>query len=367
MFNKTLRIFLITFLVILIYSSSPTFAKTTTTKPAPKPKPITKAYTRLFYCQNNSSAVTSFTTNWKSVDVLAPQAYSIDANGALSGGINPTLLALARQHGTKLMPLVVNKGFSSAVSAAFLDDPQKQKTAIDAMVAEAVNQNFWGWQIDFEQIDVSYKDKFTKFVSDLNTALDQVGKQTSVAVIAQTSRNPADYPKDYWYKFIGVFDYAGLATSSDFISLMTYDDPWSKGPVTRFSWLKDVVNFTLKSVPAEKVSIGIPLYYWRWNNTTGKRVAVGTYKQLVSTMNKHYVRSGYSKAEQAAYMTYTSRRMKYSIWFENSQSVKAKTDLIKKLGLNGFSAWALGQEVPSVHKAIVSNAYQIMPQLADSL
>lgn len=365
MSNKTLRLLLIPLTIFLIFNSTSAFSKTVP-KPIPKLKPITKTYTRLFYCQNGSSAVTSFTTNWKSVDVLAPQAYSIDGAGTLTGGINPPLLALARQHGTKLMPLVVNKGFSSAVSAAFLDDPAKQQRAIDAMVAEAISQNFWGWQIDFEQIDVTYKDKFTKFISDLNTALDKVNRQTSVAVIAQTSRDPNDYPKDYWYKFIGVFDYAALATSSDFISLMSYDDPWSKGPVTRFSWLKEVINFSLKSVPAEKISIGIPLYYWRWNNTTGKRVAVGTYKQLVSQMNQHYVKSGYSQTEQTAFMTYTSQRMKYTIWYENSQSVKAKTDLIKKLGLHGFSAWALGQEVPSVHQSVASNSYQVFPELAEN-
>jgi spore germination protein YaaH len=60
----------------------------------------------------------------------------------------------------------------------------------------------------------------------------------SVAVIAQVSENPDDYPNNLWQRIIGVYDYSRLSFSSDFISIMSYDDPNSIGPVAGYAWLR---------------------------------------------------------------------------------------------------------------------------------
>lgn len=355
---KYLKILILSF-VLLFLCTANAEAKVTSAKKVIKPKPVTKEYVRLFYCQNGKKARDSFAKNYRSIDVLAPQAYSVTATGTLIGGIDKQMLATARRHNVKLMPLVVNKNFSSEVSASFLGNLDYQKAAIKAMVDEAVKENYWGWQVDFEQINISYRDQFTNFVKMLDDELEKVDKVSSVAVIAQTSTNPGDYKSDYWNKFIGVYDYKGLASSTDFISLMSYDDPGSTGPVTRYSWLLQVLDYATKNIPAEKISVGVPLYYWRWNETTGKRVATGGYSQLLSQMQRHYIKYGYSNAEHTAYASYTSNKMKYKIWYENGASIQKKIDLIKKYGLHGFSAWALGLEVPSIYNALFKNTYQL--------
>jgi spore germination protein YaaH len=333
----------------------------------PKPKTVTKEFVRLFYTQNDKRATDSLIKNYRSVDVIAPQAYSVTATGTLIGGVNDGLMSVAKQHKIKVMPLIVNKNFSASAAHSFLDDPASQSLTINAMVQEALQKNYWGWQVDFEQVHIDYKDKFTNFVANLGQALHQNGLVVSVAVIAQTSTVPTDYKNDYWQKFIGVYDYAALASSTDFISLMSYDDPGSTGPVTRYTWLQQVLKFTLQYVPAEKISIGVPLYYWRWNENAGKRVATGTYKQLVTKMNQFYMTKGYSTKEEAAYMRYRYKKTTYTIWYENNRSVKKKIDLIAKNQLHGFSAWALGQEVPNVHQSLTSNKYTTPAELAASL
>ncbi|MFA6105522.1 MAG: glycosyl hydrolase family 18 protein [Patescibacteria group bacterium] len=346
---------LATFIVLLSFGNN--VAAKTIINPAPKK--ITKEFVRIFYCQNGKKASDSLAKNYRSVDIIAPQAYSITATGTLIGGVDPKITAIATKRKIKIMPLIVNKGFSSRAAADFFDDIEHQQSAVNAMVDEGIKNSYWGWQVDFEQVNISYQKQFSDFVAILGDALHKNGMTVSVAVIAQTSTEPTDYKGDYWNKFIGVYDYAALASSSDFISLMSYDDPGSTGPATRYTWLKQVLNFSLKYIPPEKISIGIPLYYWRWNDSTGKRVGTGTYTQLLQKMNQYNMKRGYDPKEAASYMRYRSNKMTYTIWYENSKSVAKKIDLIKENGLHGFSAWALGQEVPNFHEAIFSNKYLV--------
>lgn len=342
--------------LFLLIGGNGVTAKTTNT---PITKKVAKEFVRIFYCQNGKKASDSFANNYRSVDVIAPQAYSITATGTLVGGIDPKITAIAAKRKIKIMPLIVNKGFSSSSAADFFDDTEHQRLAVNSMVEEGLKNNYWGWQVDFEQVNISYQKQFSDFVAMLGDTLHKNGMTVSVAVIAQTSTNPAEYKSDYWNKFIGVYDYAALASSSDFISLMSYDDPGSTGPATRYTWLKQVLDFSLKYVPPEKLSIGIPLYYWRWNDTTGKRVGVGTYTQLLKKMNMYNTTRGYDAKEATSYLRYRSNKMTYTIWYENNKSVSKKIELIKEYGLHGFSAWALGQEVPNFHQAVSNNQYLI--------
>ena len=311
------------------------------------PKPIMK----LFYYLENKNSLDSFEAHLSDIDIVAPQIYSLDDQGILTGSINPTLYALAKKHKIKIMPLVTNDAFSRSKVEAFLDDPANQTLAIQQLVNEAVTKNYWGWQLDFEQIDASYQSRYSTFVANLYAALKKQNIKLSVAVIAKISDNPNDYPPNLWNNLIGVYDYASLAANSDFITVMSYDDPDSKGAIAPYAWLTKVLAYSLQYVPKEKLSLGVGMYYWQWNDTTGKRVGIGGYVGIKNVFKKHYVTETYSTTEQAPYLTYTTKGVHYTIWYENGRSLTKKIALIKQDGLYGFSAWALGLEVPNIYTA----------------
>jgi len=60
---------------------------------------------------------------------------------------------------------------------------------------------------------------------------------------------------------------------------------------------------------------------------------------------------------EAAFLTYWHKAKQYIIWYENAQSVTKKIDLIKQYRLHGFSAWALGLELPSIFNVVRNNSY----------
>lgn len=309
-------------------------------------------YLRIFYFRDGKLARESLFSHPNSIDVLAPQSYSFNSSGKLIGKIKSDILTFTGKNKIKIMPLVTNGNFSRGVSQAILNDPIKQDLAIKSLVDEAKEKGYWGWQFDFEQMDASYRDKYSAFSAKAFEALKKNNLMFSVAVIAQVSSDPNDYPNDLWQKTIGVYDYAALAANANFISVMSYDDPESEGPVVEYSWLKRVLEYSLKFIPNEKLSMGIPLYYWHWNSETGARLGAGGRQGIYNVFAKHKVLVSYDKEMEAAFLTYYKRSQKYVIWYENAASLAKKIELMASYNLHGFSAWALGLELPSIYKVI---------------
>jgi spore germination protein YaaH len=310
-------------------------------------------YQRLFYYRNGTLSKASFFANAGSIDVFAPQVYSFNADGTLSGTLDKDLLDFAKKNKIKVMPLVTNGSFSPAAYQALLGDPAKEATAINALIAEAKDRGYWGWQIDFEQMKLNDKDEFSAFIAKAGTALHLAGLKLSVAVISKVSDTPSDYKNSLWNNLIGVYDYSALAGSSDFLSLMSYDDPESKGPIAPYPWLTRVLTYALAHVPAQKLSLGIPLYYWQWNDMTGKLVGIGGNEGMQNVFKNHPdVVATYNTTAQEPYLHYFNGGTGYSLWYENAKSVKAKIGLVKLYKLYGVSLWTLGLELPSIYTSL---------------
>ncbi|MFZ1988023.1 MAG: glycosyl hydrolase family 18 protein, partial [Minisyncoccia bacterium] len=272
--------------------------------------------------------------------------------GTLSGTVEKDVLDFAKTHKIKVMPLVTNGGFSRVASKAFLGDSKREDIAIQGMLAEARDRGYWGWQFDFEQMDASDRDLYTAFIQKAYAAFKTQNLMLSVAVIAQVSENKNDYKEGLWDSVIGVYDYRALSASADFLSIMSYDDPDSKGAVAPFPWYERVFTWSLATIPNNKISFGIPLYYWQWNDMTGKLVGIGGNEGIDNVFKNHKVTVTYDPVVKAPALHYTKDGTPYTLWYENAKSITEKLSLVKQNHLYGISAWALGLEVPSVHTVV---------------
>lgn len=308
---------------------------------------------RLFYYRDSAANKKDFFAHASAVDIFAPQVYSLYPDGTLGGALTQDLITFAKKRGIKIMPLVTNGAFNASTTDTLLSDPAKQSVAITTLIQEALAHGYAGWQFDFEQIPVYDKDLYSAFIQNAATKLRAAGLSVSVAVVAKVSDTPSDYKGRLWQNLIGAYDYDALASSTDFVSLMSYDDPESTGPVVEFSWLKRVLAYALIHIPAEKLSLGIPLYYWKWNDLTGKLVDIGGYTALAKAFAKHpNAPYYYDTTYEAPSVYYQDNGVPYTIWYENARSIAAKMALVKSHKLRGVSLWALGLENPSVFKSL---------------
>lgn len=309
-------------------------------------------YQRLFYYVPGANATISLAAHASSIDILAPQVYYVDSNGQLQGGLEPFVQKIADRFKIKIMPVLTNGAFDQKSLEAILKNPAQQDQLIASLVREAKDKNYYGWQIDFEQMEVSYRDQFSAFVKKVHEGFAGQNLQLSVAVIAQISEKPEDYPKNLWNRIIGVYDYKTLAENSDFISIMSYDSPISPGPVAPLPWMEKVLAHSLKLIPANKLSLGIPFYYWKWNGANGKLVGIGGDEGIQEALKRKGIEKGFDTQLHQAFLSYKTNGVYYTVWYENARSVKDKISLISKFKLHGFSAWALGLEGSDVYSVM---------------
>lgn len=305
---------------------------------------------KLFYFFDNEYGLSSFKSNYRDIDIVAPQIYEVGDDLKVSTIKEKKLIKESKRKKVATMPLLVNKYFDKVLMSTILITPKAQDDIISFMIKEAKKKDYIGWQFDFENINHMDRDMYTAFVKKTNEALKKENLKFSVAVVVRSSDyNPDDKIQDW----SGAYDYAEIAKHSDFLSLMTYDEPFSIGPVASIPYVKRTLDYMVTKVPADKLSLGIPLYCWKWKN--GVKSGSTTYRLAEKAYAKDTGKSKFKYFDRfygAEMFRFFEAGSQIVIWCENNESLNLKKDIINKYGLRGFSAWALGQEDESMWRVL---------------
>ena len=310
---------------------------------------------KIFYMSNlkEKVGIASLQKNSDKIDILAPQFYGVSADLKLVGSIDDDLKKVIAQKKLKVMPLVSNAGFKQDVIHNLLISIADQDKLIKSFVDTAKSNKFIGWQFDFENISYLDKDLYSAFVEKTAKILHKNRLVLSVAAVSRC----VDYEDTNAFKnWSGVFDYARLAKSADFISLMTYDDPNSVGPVASLPFVNNVLDYVKNKIPAKKLSLGIPLYNWGWSTSPFKKItASGTYDGLIYIKSRFNTNSsGFDSALGSSWLTYFWQDQQYQVWYQDKQGFQGKLNIIKQNNFRGFSAWVLGIEDPDIWSTLNS-------------
>jgi len=318
---------------------------------------------RIFYYVNNQSSYESLKAHIQQISILAPQAFKMDAEGSVTGEVDPRALKLAKQHSVPVMPLVVNPGFDEEIIHSVLQDSTARQLAIKSLLVLCKENQFLGIQFDFEHIHVDYRDVYSQFVRETAAALHQNGFILSAAIFPRTGDAPGETPFQKWYfEFrAGAFDYKALAEAADFLSIMTYDQHSSNtppGPVAGLPWMERVIEYVLTKIPAEKFSLGIPLYSYHWFPSASETAVKSTgrgmgFAQAMEVLNKSNAEIKWDEKQQVALSYFENNDVFEFIFLEDARSFQAKYLLVEKYGLRGFSSWRLGLEDPAIWEMLV--------------
>lgn len=331
---------------------------------------------RLFYLTPDASGsmfsndqLQNIKTHAKSIDILAPQIYEINAAGLITGIIDQQLITLANKQNLKVMPLVVNAHFDQEQLHAFLNNPDAQEKAIFHMLTLCQQYHFYGLQFDFEHIHVNDKQAFTQFYQATAQRLHKHHFHISIAMISRTSDDVYnEYDRWYYENWSGAFDYQALGKSSDFISIMSYDQHTSltpPGPIAAIDWVEKIVQHLLKVVPAQKISLGIPDYSGYWS--TGSSQSESTPKQTL--FHSKEITLSYAKAShklqqfnqpsvwqnqwKSSYVMHSNNNKLDYLFIEDAKSFRAKLALANRYKLRGISVWKFGLEDPVIWDNII--------------
>lgn len=314
----------------------------------------------LFYLTDSPDALASFERHAAQVSIVGPQSYRVDAAGSLTGEVPARVLEVARRHGIRVMPLIVNPGWNLELFHALVNDSTARARMIGRMVELGRRDGYWGWQFDFEHIHVGDRDALTRFYREAAAALHAAGMTISIAVYPDPGdlQGGTAFHQWQWDYLVGAYDLKALGDAGDFISLMTYLQHTPRtppGPVGGLPYMERVVERAIAlGVPPEKLSLGIPFFsmhwYTEWNaerkgyswarglawNAAGELLArTGAAPRWDETLG-----SSHARWERQGTLEHA--------WLEDARALAPKLELQRRHGLRGISVWRIGQEDPAV-------------------
>ncbi|HEY3287200.1 MAG TPA: glycosyl hydrolase family 18 protein [Gemmatimonadaceae bacterium] len=314
----------------------------------------------LWYVRNSDEGIAAFAANAHRISVIAPQVYGMDSTGAIRGGTDPRIVAIARDHGVKLVPLVMNPGFSVTILHQIVTVPAVRTNAARSLAALCRAEKLHGIQLDFENLYVRDRDAFTAFVREAVDSVHRAGCELSAAVVPRTDDDRGTRPYhqwmyDYWR---GAYDYKALADTLDFISYMTYAQHTggsTPGPVAGYEWMVASLDYVLAAgVPPSKISLGLASYSDYWTSAydwrTGSRTQARdiAYPELMRIIQQARATPRWDKRQRAWVAMWEDHGVFEHAWIEDARAFKDKLALVRKHHLRGYSVWLLGTEDPKV-------------------
>jgi spore germination protein YaaH len=239
-------------------------------------------------------------------------------------------------------------------SMSALLNSSTRRTQLAAEIATTIEaRNADGVNLDFEPMPNSLQDAYTTFVRDVRAALEP-GHSLTVA----TTGGAASWDEGY--------DLPALVApgAADALMVMGYDFNWSgsarAGGVAPLDSaysldIRRAMDAYLAQVPADRLIWGVPYYGRAWTTTTtaqNSRTCASAggctaaswafrYTDAVTSIAKYPRR--WDATGQVPWYRYTSATYDATVqgYYEDSQSLDAKYDLVNAHGMRGVGIWHL--------------------------
>jgi len=287
------------------------------------------------------------------VTVLSPTWWYLDTDdvGAIRDKGDPEFTRWAQDRGLAVWPLLGNN-IDPDLTDTVLRDPARRGRLVQATAAAVARSGADGVNVDFENLHDRTAPLLTTLVHELKAALG--GLIVSVDVTAMTDT----WVLDNWST---AFDRPGLGTAADYVMLIAYDQHNSLrrgGPVAALDWVEESVEFLRRSVPAEKIVLGVPLYARDWADDPAAKQGIDLTATLGmaamrARLDEHGAQPAFDEGAGQVLWTYTDQAGRpHRVWQEDADSLARRANLVPRYGLAGTAAWRAGFEPPEAWHAI---------------
>lgn len=252
------------------------------------------------------------------------------------------MISLAKEYGTApiltLAPFGPDGRFNNYLISRIVQQKDSRDRLIGQIRDQIIDRGFEGVDIDFEYILAEDRDGFTDFVREVRSAVGELGFPVSVALAPKTSADQQGLL--YEGK-----DYPALGAAADYVLLMTYEWGYTYGPpmaVAPIRNVRQVVEYALTEIPAEKINMGIPNYGYDWPlpfiKGETRAMTLGSIEARQRAV-QYGVPIRFDQTAASPSYTYRLASGEHEVWFEDVRSLEAKFSLIREFGLGGAGYW----------------------------
>ena len=279
------------------------------------------------------------------VNVVSPSFFSLErgSNGEIYDNAKDDgaeYIEWAHNNNYQVWAMFSNNSLKDTTSQ-ILNDYEKRETMIENLMDLVEEYNLDGVNVDFENMNESDKDVYSRFLIELAPRLKKIGKTLSVDVTAPDG-------SETWSL---CFDRNTIANVADYIVFMAYDQYGTSsnkaGTTAGYNWVEANVKKFLgqEDVDPEKIILGIPLYMRLWEEEedgTAKPEVVNM-RNMFDVLPENQVATWDEELKQY-YVEYEEDGKKYKMWIENEKSVGEKINLANQYNLAGIAFWEKDRE-----------------------
>lgn len=279
------------------------------------------------------------------VNVVSPSFFSLErgSNGEIYDNTKDDgaeYIEWAHNNNYQVWAMFSNNSLKDTTSQ-ILNDYEKRETMIENLMDLVEEYNLDGVNVDFENMNESDKDVYSRFLIELAPRLKKIGKTLSVDVTAPDG-------SETWSL---CFDRNTIANVADYIVFMVYDQYGTNsnkaGTTAGYNWVEANVKKFLgqEDVDPEKIILGIPLYMRLWEEEedgTAKPEVVNM-KDMFDVLPENQVATWDEELKQY-YVEYEEDGKTYKMWVENEKSVGEKINLANQYNLAGIAFWEKDRE-----------------------
>ncbi len=186
--------------------------------------------------------------------------------------------------------------------------------------------------INFEKLNPADTVKFLQFLTYTRETLNRKGIKLFLTVYPKTDTNSM-------YTLNSVNDISLLTSRIDRIILMFYDYKIINSSSLKYNsptfWINEVLGSYTKIVSLDKISAALPLYAYEYENN-GNITRSHTYNSL--KISNSDIKFDTISAEK--YFVKNNSE----IYFQDSETLKARKDIIRKYGISEIFYWRIGDD-----------------------
>ncbi|SDM39594.1 LysM peptidoglycan-binding domain-containing protein [Sediminibacillus halophilus] len=330
----------------------------------PKTRTEVNAYIEPYGETVSDTLINAAEKNTQYLTYLSPFSYQINRDGTLTPPPLDNFRQIAANNNAGLVLVVTNLeegAFSAELGREILTNRQVENTLLNEILSTAEAGGYRDVHFDFEFLPPDTREDYNNFLRRTKQRLSEAGLMMSTALAPKTSAEQTGA----WYE---AHDYAAHGEIVDFVVLMTYEWGYSGGPpmaVSPIGPVREVVEYALTEMPAEKIMLGQNLYGYDWTlpfEPGGEYAQALSPQQAITLARNENVAIEYDETDQAPFFNYTDDEgNRHEVWFEDARSIQAKFDLIKELGLRGISYWKLGLAFPQNWQLLDANFDIVKP------
>lgn len=270
-----------------------------------------------------------------------------NADGSLSMDswfLYPELVTAAHQHGVKIVVALGGWGNSDGFSP-MAANPDTRATFVSNIINFCLTHGYDGVDLDWEYPKEADRANFVALVKELREVLDNAGLEFLSAALPSTDWNNG-------------YDIPQLAEYFDWFGIMTYDfyGPWEatsghNSPLysssSQYGSTDRSTNYYLnKGVPKNKLCIGIPFYGYDFKASgmfkTHSGAASTSYANIYPKLNSANWEYHWDNTCKVPYLVNQNRTD--VITFEDTVSIKLKSEYVHKNELAGTIIWKIGHD-----------------------